>query len=42
MSREQLQYLIQLLDLAIASFEYKGERQLKVIIELMQVDMLRS
>ena len=29
MSREQLQHLIQLLDLAIASFEYKGERQLK-------------
>ncbi|CAF3642968.1 unnamed protein product [Adineta steineri] len=29
MTREQLQHLIQLLDLSIASFEYKGKKQLK-------------
>jgi hypothetical protein len=29
MTREQLQYLIQLLDLSIASFEYKGKKQMK-------------
>ena len=29
MSREQLQHLIQLLDLSIASFEYKGKKQMK-------------
>jgi len=29
MTREQLQNLIQLLDLSIASFEYKGKKQMK-------------
>lgn len=29
MSRDQLQHLIQLLDLSIASFEYKGKKQMK-------------
>jgi hypothetical protein len=29
MTREQLQHLIQLLDLSIASFEYKGKKQIK-------------
>lgn len=29
MTREQLQHLIQLLDLSITSFEYKGKKQMK-------------
>ncbi len=29
MKRDQLQHLIQLLDLSIASFEYKGKKQMK-------------